>query len=336
MSNSKLVTYTKLSPNCTKPRNHEIDTITIHVFVGQVTAKEGCNAKSFVNYNPVSGASCNYVVGHDGSIGLCVEEQNRSWCSGGKLKVNGITGKMNDHRAITIEVASETKHPYAVTDKAYAALIELVADICKRNNIKRLMWKGDKSLVGKVALQNMTVHRWFANKACPGEYLYSRHGDIAEKVNELLGVEPDDTIHVRYAAYAGKWWSEIVDCNDYNSQGYAGVQGKNMTSLMAKPDKGKLRYRVHLLKEQRWLPWVDGYNKNDTKNGYAGNKGKAIDAVQMELVGVEGYEVMYRVSATANKGWYGWCTNLTDASGDGYAGVFGKPIDCIQVKIVKK
>jgi hypothetical protein len=122
--------------------------------------------------------SSNYVVGKDGSIGLSVEEKDRSWCS---------SSPSNDHRAITIEVASDTTHPYAVTDKAYEALIKLVADICKRNGIKKLLWKGDKSLIGQVDKQNMTVHRWFANKACPGEYLYSRHGEIADRVNALLG-----------------------------------------------------------------------------------------------------------------------------------------------------
>jgi hypothetical protein len=326
MSNSKLVTYTKLSPNCNKPRNHEIDTITIHVFVGQVTAEEGCNAKKFVKYNPITGASCNYVVGYDGSIGLCVEEANRSWCT---------SSRANDHRAITIEVASDTTHPYVVTNKAYYALIKLVADICERNNIKRLLWRGDKNLKGKVEQQNMTVHRWYANKACPGDYLYKLHGDIAAKVNKLLGVEEND-IHVTYKAYSGKWLSEIVDCNDDNSYGYAGGQGKAMTALMAKAEKGTLRYRVHLQKENRWLGWVDGYNAKDKKNGYAGNIGQAIDAVQMELKGVDGYEIAYRVSSTATKGWYGWCTGLTNAAGDGYAGVMGKPIDCIQMKIVKK
>lgn len=329
MSNSNLVTYTKLSPNRTKPRNHVIDTITIHSFVGQVTAKQGCNASAFVKYNPITGASCNYVVGHDGSIGLCVDEANRSWCS---------SKPSNDHRAITIEVASDTKPPYKVTDKAYDALIALCADICKRNNIKKLLWKGDKSLVGNVAQQNMTVHRWFANKSCPGDYLYNLHGDIAKKVNILLGVEPadDGTIHVNYRTYTGKWLPEIVDCNDVNGDGYAGIQGKNMTSLMAKASKGKLRYRVHLMKEKRWLGWVDGYNAKDSDKGYAGIIGKQIDAVQMQLTGIAGYEVMYRVSPSASKVWYGWCKGTTNAAGDGYAGVFGKPIDCIQVKIVKK
>lgn len=322
MSNSSLVTYTKLSPNCNKPRNHEIDTVSIHVFVGQVTAEQGCNAKGFVKYNPITGSSCNYVVGHDGSIGLCVEEKNRSWCT---------NSRSNDHRAVTIEVASETKHPYKVTDKAYAALIELVADICKRNDIKKLVWSTNKAdRVNHKNGCNMTVHRDYANKACPGEYLYNKHGDIANKVNKLLGVTANEPIHVTYQAYAGgKWWPEVVDCNDVDSNGYAGVNGRNMTAVLAKPDKGTLRYRVHLV-GGGWLPWVENYTD------YAGVRGKAIDAVQMQLLNVIGYEVQYRVSPTSGKNWYGWCTGLTDATGDGYAGVFGKPIDCIQIKIVEK
>jgi hypothetical protein len=109
---------------------------------------------------------------------MYVEEKDRSWCS---------SSSSNDNRAITIEVASDTKHPYAVNDKAYSALIELLVDICKRNDIKELKWKGDKSLIGQVDKQNMTVHRWFANKSCPGDYLYERHGAIAEAVNKKLG-----------------------------------------------------------------------------------------------------------------------------------------------------
>ena len=39
MSNSSLVSYTKISPNKTSPRNHVIDTITIHVYVGQASVE---------------------------------------------------------------------------------------------------------------------------------------------------------------------------------------------------------------------------------------------------------------------------------------------------------
>ena len=188
-SNSPLATVRMISPNRTPNRNHAIDTITIHCFVGQVTAKRGCEV-----FQPSSkGASCNYVVGYDGSIGLCVEEKDRSWCTGGydkngnPIRVNGVSGKSNDYQAITIEVASDTKHPYAITEKAMAALIELCTDICRRNGIKKLLWSGDKNLVGNPAKQNLTVHRWFANKACPGDYIYQRLGDIAAKVNAKLG-----------------------------------------------------------------------------------------------------------------------------------------------------
>ena len=185
-SNSPLATVKLISPNKTVGRNHAIDTITIHCFVGQVTAKRGCEV-----FQPSSkGASCNYVVGYDGSIGLCVEEKDRSWCTGGYKKVNGISGSSNDYQAVTIEVACEAKHPYAITEKAMAALIELCTDICRRNGIKKLLWSGDKNLVGNPAKQNLTVHRWFANKACPGDYIYQRLGDIAAKVNAKLGVTP--------------------------------------------------------------------------------------------------------------------------------------------------
>ncbi len=182
MSNSSLVTYTKISPNKTSPRNHTIDTISVHCYVGQVTAEKGCNGKRFVKYNPISGASCNYVVGYDGSKGLCVEEKDRSWCT---------SNKKNDHRAITIEVASETKDPYKVTNAALNALIDLITDVCKRNGKKKILWFADKK---KTLAYNpgpdemvMTVHRWFASKACPGDYLYEKHGYIADEVNKRLG-----------------------------------------------------------------------------------------------------------------------------------------------------
>ena len=191
-SNSSLATVKMISPNRTPNRNHAIDTITIHCFVGRVNAKRGCEV-----FQPSSkGASCNYVVGYDGSIGLCVEEKDRSWCTGGykkvngvnvPIRVNGISGSSNDYQAVTIEVASDSAHPYAITEKAMAALIELCTDICRRNGIKKLLWSGDKNLVGNPAKQNLTVHRWFANKACPGDYIYQRLGDIAAKVNAKLG-----------------------------------------------------------------------------------------------------------------------------------------------------
>ena len=175
MSNSPLVSYTKISPNKTSPRNKKIDTITIHCVVGQ------CSVETLGNvFAPTSRqASSNYGVGVDGRIGMYVEEKDRSWCS---------SSGANDHRAITIEVASDTKHPYAVNDKAFAALIDLVTDICQRNGIKKLVWSTNKAdRVNHRNGCNMTVHRDYANKSCPGDYLYNRHGQIADEVNKRLG-----------------------------------------------------------------------------------------------------------------------------------------------------
>ena len=205
MGNSPLVTYTPLSPNRTSPRNHANDRITIHCYVGQVTAERGCSGARFVNYDPVNGASCNYVVGCDGSIGLCVPEEDRSWCS---------SSPSNDARAVTIETASDTTHPYAVTEAAYRALLDLCTDICRRNGKTRLLWLEDK----KTALNYqprggemvMTVHRWFAAKACPGEYLLERHGEIAEEVTRRLQDEDEDMSYETWKAYMDRYRAELA------------------------------------------------------------------------------------------------------------------------------
>lgn len=179
MSNSPLVSYVNLSPNCTKPRNHKIDTVTIHVMDGDLTVEQCLSLPRFQTPDPKNGASCNYAVDSQGRIGMGVEEKNRSWCS---------SSASNDHRAITIEVANDggKETGYHVSDAAINALVELLADICRRNGIPRLLWQGDKTLIGQVEKQNMTVHRWFKNKACPGDYLYGKHGEIAAAVNKKL------------------------------------------------------------------------------------------------------------------------------------------------------
>lgn len=180
-TNSPLTSITLLSPNHSGQRTHVIDTITIHCVVGQCTAKRIGEI-----FQPTSRqASSNYGIGYDGEIGLYVEEKNRSWCS---------SSSTNDQRAITIEVASDTSEPYAVTPAAYSALIKLVADICKRNGIKKLVWSTNKAdRVNHKNGCNMTVHRDYANKSCPGTYLYNKHGEIAAEVNELLGATETKT-----------------------------------------------------------------------------------------------------------------------------------------------
>lgn len=177
-TNSPMVAYTKLSPNHSGQRTHSIDRITPHCVVSQCTA-EGLGdwfAKSSTQ------ASSNYGIDRDGRVGMYVEEKNRSWCS---------SSNANDQRAITIECASDTTEPYAFRDIVYQTLIKLCVDICRRNGKTKLLWLGDKDKTlnyePKSGEMVLTVHRWFANKSCPGNWMYARMGDLADKVTAALG-----------------------------------------------------------------------------------------------------------------------------------------------------
>lgn len=177
-TNSSLVSYTKLSPNHSGQRTHSIDRITPHCVVGQLSCESICGCFT----SPSRQASCNYGIGKDGCISLCVEEKNRSWCS---------SSNANDQRAVTIECASDMSEPYAMNSAVYDSLVKLCIDICKRNGKKKLLWLGEKdktlSYEPKSDEMVLTVHRWFANKSCPGNWMYARMGDLAEKVTTQLG-----------------------------------------------------------------------------------------------------------------------------------------------------
>ena len=170
MSNSSLISYTKISPNRTSPRSQPIRKITIHHMAGNLTVEQ-CGAV----FAPTSRkASSNYGIGTDGRIGMYVEEKDRAWTS---------SSPDNDNQAVTIEVANNTLGPNCtVSDKAMASLLALCVDICKRNGIQRLNFTGDKT-------GNLTMHCYFKATLCPGPYLKSKFPYIASEVNKRLGAE---------------------------------------------------------------------------------------------------------------------------------------------------
>ena len=184
-SNSPLVSYTRISPNRSSREGRGIDTITIHCMAVQGAVET--LGKTFADKSKQ--ASSNYGIGPDGRVGMYVEEKDRSWATS-----NGD----NDRRAVTIEMACDNKHPYKVNDAAYKALLDLVTDICERNGIKKLVWSTSKAdRVNHRNGCNMTVHRDYENKACPGQWLYDRHGEIAAEVNRRLAEKQEDDM-VRY------------------------------------------------------------------------------------------------------------------------------------------
>ena len=233
MSYSSLVEYVKISPNKTSPRNHAIDTITIHCMAGNLTIETCANVFAPTNRQ----ASSNYGVGSDGRIGCYVDENDRSWCS---------SNKANDMRAITIEVANDggADTGWHVSGVAMNSLIKLVADVCKRNKIKKLVWSDNKDdRINHRNGCNMTVHRDFKNKACPGDYLMSKMSYIASEVNKLLGASGDSTssgvVHSSHAptktlediareVIKGKWGTGSERKKRLEAEGYvySAVQAK--------------------------------------------------------------------------------------------------------------
>ena len=272
MSNSPLINYTKISPNKTSPRNHEIDTITIHCVVGQ------CSVETIGNvFAPTSRqASSNYGIGPDGRIGMYVEEKDRSWCS---------SNSANDHRAITIECASDTTHPYAINDTVYNSLINLCVDICKRNNIKQLKWKADKSLIGQPTKQNLTVHRWFSNTACPGDYIYSRLGSIADEVNAKLDSSSPQKSDILYKVQVGAYSKKANTTDTISKLEKAGfdtyiVKADNLYKIQvgAFNNKSNAEEFAAKLKKAGFATYVT------TKGGTAVSTKKSIDDIAYEVI----------------------------------------------------
>lgn len=175
-TNSPLVDCVKMSPNHSGKRTHRIDHITPHCVVGQ------CSAERIGDCFPAGReASCNYGIGYDGRVCLIVDEANRSWCT---------SSNANDQRAITIECASDSTHPYAFKDACYKKLVKLCIDICQRNGIKKMLWINNKEKAlnyePKAGEGIFTVHRWYANKSCPGDWMYNRMGQLCDEVNAGL------------------------------------------------------------------------------------------------------------------------------------------------------
>ena len=210
MSNSKLISASIPSPNHSGHRTHAIDRITPHCMVGQMTAAACGNLFARSSYQ----ASSNYGIGKDGEIALYVDESKRSWCS---------SSESNDQRAVTIECASDTRHPYAMNAKVYASLIRLCVDICKRNGKKKLIWFGDKSKTLNYSPKSdemvLTVHRWFAQKSCPGDWLYSRLGKLADEVTAQLNKDTDTAKDPEKKAAPGKLYK--VQCGAFASEANA-------------------------------------------------------------------------------------------------------------------
>lgn len=299
-TNSPLVTYKRITEHKTVNRKYDITRITPHCIVGQWTAKQGCDYFATTDRE----CSANYIVGKDGSVGLSVEEKDRSWCS---------SSSDNDNRAITIECASDVSAPYAFTDACYNKLVELCVDICKRNGKTKLLWFGDKdkSLNYKPAANEMvlTVHRWFAAKSCPGDWMYARMGDLATKVTAQLnhvdetkkedtGKEDKIVYRVQVGAYSKKENAEAM-VKKLKAAGFDAII----------KTEGEATVEV---KEEVWVPKVgDIVNFNGGKhyvsaNASSGDNCPAGEAKITQIYQLGKSKHPYHLVRTGKTGPYGW------------------------------
>lgn len=247
-TNSPMVVYTKLSPNHSGQRTHSIDRITPHCVVGQ------CSVETLGSiFAPSSRqASSNYGIGEDGRVGMYVEEKNRSWCS---------SSNANDQRAVTIECASDNTEPYAFKDVVYQTLIKLCVDICQRNGKKKLLWLGDKdttlAYTPKADEMVLTVHRWFANKSCPGSWMYARMGDLASKVTaQLSGSKQEETPAVTDAE---KTIWDFLHGKIGNAYGAAGMMGNLYAESALRPNNLQNTYEKKFgMTDAEYTAAVDG------------------------------------------------------------------------------
>lgn len=273
MSNSSLVVYTKISPNRSSPRTAVIDKITIHHMAGKLSI-ETCGA---VFQNPDRNASSNYGIGNDGRIGMYVEEKDRAWTS---------SNRANDNRAVTIEVANSAvgnASGWPISDAAMKSLIALCVDICKRNNIKKLNFTGDKT-------GNLTMHKYFAATACPGPYLEKKFQYIADEVNKRL-----DTASSTPAAPKPETGKDDVVVI-YRVQ--TGAFSKKINAL-------NLAEKVEAAGFQTYLAFVDGMYKVQV-GAYANKDNANAQAAKLKAAGFKTYIVsnkstVVEIDTTADK-----------------------------------
>lgn len=321
MSNSSLVDYVKISPNKTSPRNHKIDRITIHHMAGNLSVETCGNV-----FAPSSRqASANYGIDSDGRVGMYVEEKDRSWCS---------SNKANDHRAVTIEVADDViGNGWHSSDKAMNKLVELCADICRRNGITRLNYTGDTN-------GNLTMHKWFASTDCPGAYLESKFPWIAEQVNKKLSGEDkkeeskpvqkpgdkaysENRINYRVHQQSVGWLPHVEDGQ------IAGVTGFSKRIEAIKIDCKMPGVKIKAKGHIQGIGWEDyGEITSDTVIGTTGQE-KRLEAISLEAEGLPDGMNIYVRYHIEKEGWSDWIKGGTVAGTVG----FGKRLEAIQIKI---
>lgn len=173
-------------------KQYKIDRITLHGVWGHLSLQSLA-----AEFQTSTQHSSNYGIDDDGKIGMFVPEDDRSWCS---------DSRMNDVRAVTVEMNNDKTSPNRMLDATVNAAIKLCVDVCIRNGIRKMYWipnlvpypypsndeqkKANEEAINRKndSLRSdeglFTVHCWFFNKTCPGNYLLDNMTYVCNMVNK--------------------------------------------------------------------------------------------------------------------------------------------------------
>lgn len=291
MADSKLVNYEYYGHEHWNSRQgNKVDKIVIHHAASVISVEQLGQVFSTRN------SSATYGIGSDGRVGQYVPEQYRPWTT---------SSWTIDKRAITIEVSnSETGGEWPVSDKVLQVLIELVADICRRNGIKKCSYTGTKNGV-------LQMHKWYANTACPGPYLGSKFNYISDEVNKLLKEKGDDTQMVlkdglQTITFQGATLKVFKGYDDFKQLHMLSAVGKDATKAVQ--DISKFDSNNMIILAMANCNYFEMANKSEYGQHYGveQSEGDGVHSVGLDLAPKnKAYEVFYQL----NDGTCGRCTS---------------------------
>ena len=292
MADSKLVSYEFYGhKHWNNRQGNKIDKIVIHHAASVISVEQLGQVFSSRN------SSATYGIGSDGRVGQYVPEQYRPWTT---------SSWTIDKRAITIEVSNcETGGDWKVSDKVLEVLIKLVADICRRNGIKKCSYTGTKNGV-------LQMHKWYANTACPGPYLGGKFPYIADEVNKLLKAEKgDDTQMVlkdglQTITFQGATLKVFKGYDDFKQLHMLSAVGKDATKAVQ--DISKFDSNNMIILAMANCNYFEMANKSEYGQHYGveQSEGDGVHSVGLDLAPKnKAYETFYQL----NDGTCGRCTS---------------------------
>lgn len=291
----------------------------IGIFIHNDAGSKNANYAYYKNWLPkhnLENGFAHYYVCSDGTL-QAEDDSNMAWHCGNEY------GNTN---YLSIEVCQSMGN-LTTFKKNETKALKLAAKLCKKYGITPNS-------------STIKLHREVYPTGCPHRSVEIHGGTVSKtknyfikKIKEYMGDKTTTDSGIVFT-YAVKLTDGTILPSVKNTNDFAGIRGKKIAAVSIKVNKGKVKYRVHVL-GGKWISWKTGYDFNfkNGKNGYSGNENKAIDAIQIIYTAPSGIKkkVKYRVSPV-NKDYFSWQVGVEkNNKQDGYAGDYKTAIDRLQI-----